>query len=264
MTPSAQDTSGSFSQIAPLLAPVVVICGHYGVGKTSLSVSLALDAAQAGMQVVVSDLDVVNPYFRSSDYKAILEEGGVRLIEPVYARSNLDGPSITNETLGAAEWACAATSTTANEKSASVIDRRLLIVDVGGDDVGARVLGRFSKALRGAQLAVWYVVNRFRGFDYSPEEALNFLHEIEESSQLKASAIVGNSHLKDATTFEVIQSGIGFAQECAALANLPLAFITIPRPCAQTLADRQSRDIRQILGDTPYYDMGVYVKTPWE
>ena len=48
-------------------APVAVVCGHYGVGKTNLTLNIALDAAAGGRAVTVIDLDVVNPFFRSSD-----------------------------------------------------------------------------------------------------------------------------------------------------------------------------------------------------
>ncbi|MEI3231874.1 MAG: hypothetical protein V8S24_11985 [Gordonibacter pamelaeae] len=59
-------------------APVLVITGHYGVGKTNLALNLALDAAARGLEVTVVDLDVVNPFFRSSDYRALLDEAGAR------------------------------------------------------------------------------------------------------------------------------------------------------------------------------------------
>ena len=42
-------------------APVIVVCGHYGVGKTNFAINLALDAAADGHDVTLADLDVVNP-----------------------------------------------------------------------------------------------------------------------------------------------------------------------------------------------------------
>ena len=66
---------------ALLDAPVLVVTGHYGVGKTNLSLNLAFDAAARGRQVTVVDLDVVNPFFRSSDYRdltAAAREGNYR------------------------------------------------------------------------------------------------------------------------------------------------------------------------------------------
>ena len=80
---------------ALLDAPVLVVTGHYGVGKTNLSLNLAFDAAARGRQVTVVDLDVVNPFFRSSDYRDLLGERGVRVIAPVFAGTNLDGPSLS-------------------------------------------------------------------------------------------------------------------------------------------------------------------------
>ena len=64
---------------------ITVICGHYGCGKTNLTLNLALEAAAAGEKVTVADLDIVNPYFRSSEYGGLLEDHGVRLIAPVFA-----------------------------------------------------------------------------------------------------------------------------------------------------------------------------------
>ena len=66
---------------APSIKRFTVVTGHYGCGKTNLSINLALDlagerAAARGMAagdetaVTLVDLDVVNPYFRSSDYTA--------------------------------------------------------------------------------------------------------------------------------------------------------------------------------------------------
>ena len=229
------------------IAPISIVCGHYGVGKTSLSVSLAIDASRAGWDVVLSDMDVVNPYFRSSDYKAVLEGAGVRLIEPVYARSNVDGPSITNETAGAIEWA----SRDAGEAGKP----RLLIIDAGGDDSGATVLGRFSAAIEAAGYGMLYVVNRQRGFEHTPEEAAAFLREIEEASHLSATAVVGNTHLK---------SDIPFAQSCADAVGLPLLFATVPKGLDQGIADRETARIRQMLDGVPLYGMGLYVLAPWE
>ena len=76
-------------------APVAVVCGHYGVGKTNLTLNIALDAAAGGRAVTVIDLDVVNPFFRSSDYRALLDERGIRLVAPVFAGTNVDGPSLS-------------------------------------------------------------------------------------------------------------------------------------------------------------------------
>ena len=48
---------------------ISIITGHYGTGKTELAVNLALALAAEGQRVMLADLDIVNPYFRSRERK---------------------------------------------------------------------------------------------------------------------------------------------------------------------------------------------------
>ena len=58
----------------------IILCGRYGVGKTSFAVSLAMEFAARGEKTVVADLDIVNPYFRTADFEKLFLEAGVGLI----------------------------------------------------------------------------------------------------------------------------------------------------------------------------------------
>jgi len=57
---------------------VSILTGHYGTGKTEVSVNLALALAAEGEQVMLADLDIVNPYFRSRERRPLLGKAGVR------------------------------------------------------------------------------------------------------------------------------------------------------------------------------------------
>lgn len=70
-----------------------------------------------------------------------------------------------------------------------------VIVDVGGDDAGATALGRFSRQLNESGYDMLCVVNKFRKFISSPDEAVGLLGEIEAACRLKATGLVNNSHL---------------------------------------------------------------------
>ena len=222
------------------LKSVTVITGHYGVGKTNLAINLALDARDAGMEVRVADLDIVNPYFRSSDYRCLLEDAGVQVIAPRYAGPTLDAPAISGQVSAALEW-------TRGERG------RLLIVDAGGDDAGATALGRFAGGIAEGDYDLLYVVNRSRNLTHDAHEALSVLREIEAASHLHATAVANNTHLADFTDGEVLSRGVGFAQEVAALAGLPLAFSAVPR---RMLEDADIPGVR--------YPVSVYVRKPWE
>ena len=192
------------------LKKFVIITGHYGCGKTNLAINLAIEAASAGEKVTIVDMDLVNPYFRTSDYRPLLEKHGIDVITPVFGATNLDIPSLPASMY-------------------SIFEREgRVIVDVGGDDVGSTVLGRFRPQLMNTDYDMVYVVNRFRSMTVTAQETVEILREIEGVSNLKATKIVNNSHLMSETTDAEIHAGIEYAAEVAGLTGLEVIANTVP------------------------------------
>lgn len=75
------------ASLESVLAPITIVAGHYGAGKTNFSVNFALDLVEAGREVTLVDLDIVNPYFRASEQRALLESAGVCLVAPVFSEA---------------------------------------------------------------------------------------------------------------------------------------------------------------------------------
>ena len=225
--------NASLRAMVPLKERVTVVCGHYGTGKTNLSINLAIECARCGEDVTLIDLDIVNPYFRSADYADILTKEGVRVIGPNFANTNLDTPSLPGAISGYIEMG------------------ERVIVDVGGDDAGATALGVYSRGIMEAKPEVIYVVNRYRSLTTQPAEAVEILREIETTARIKATAIVNNSHLKQSTDARTIEESIPFAEEVARMTGLPLLFTTAPR-------DVHLYNIEKI------HPIDIYVRTPWE
>lgn len=213
---------------------ITVVTGHYGSGKTSLSLNLALKAAAAGRRVCLVDLDIVNPYFRAADRTDILTQKGVRVIAPVYARTNLDIPALPAEIYSAFD-----------EKDAAVI------LDVGGDDAGAAALGRFAPLITAEPYSHLYVVNARRPLTRSPEEAVAILREIEAAGHVPATAVVNNTNLGPETDAGVIESSASFARAVAEQAGLPLAFTCAERGLAAAV-DRPDVFAVDILPSFPW------------
>lgn len=215
---------------------ITVITGHYGCGKTNLSVNLALNAAKIWEKVTVVDLDLVNPYFRTADFKKLFEENGIKLIAPDFANTNLDVPSVQFdiEQLAASDGC--------------------LIIDVGGDDAGAFSLGRHANALNshGDELDMLYVINQRRNLTETADEAVSLMYEIEAASRMKHTAVVNNTNLGCETTSEIIAQSKNFADEVSAKTGLPLAFTTYPEDLCSSL---ENNDILPIK---------VFVKPLWE
>ena len=106
---------------------ITLLCGHYGSGKTNIAVNMAYDLKKQNEKVLIADLDIVNPYFRTKDSAGEFEDLGIRLICSEYAGSNVDIPALPQEMY-------------------SLTDDKTVraVIDVGGDDRGALALGRIS------------------------------------------------------------------------------------------------------------------------
>ena len=216
---------------------ITIITGHYGSGKTNLSVNLAVRAAEEGKKVAVVDLDLVNPYFRTADFRELFENKGIKLIAPDFANTNLDVPSIQFDV----------------EQLA--INEDCLIIDVGGDDAGATALGRYAEAMLerfADDIDMLYVINQRRTLTSNADEATALMYEIEAASRMKHTAIVNNTNLGCETTAEVVEQSAEFAENVSAKTGLPLAFTT----CPEELCGHAERD-----GILP---IKVYVKLPWD
>ena len=213
----------------------IVVTGHYGSGKTNLSFALALDYRRRGCDVVLVDLDVVNPYFRTADFKEIAKEKGISLLASEYAGSNLDLPALSG-TMDAAIGTPGKT----------------VIIDVGGDDAGAIALGRYSTKIKQLPYTMLYVVNAFRYLMRDPHEAAALLTDIEKASRLRATHIVNNSNLSIETTAGDVRGSLGYAHEVSSLTGLPLAFTSVRTDLAP-----------QLSGAGELYPMEIHVCTPW-
>ena len=221
------------------LKRIVVITGHYGSGKTNLAVNLALESRRAGEEVVLADLDIVNPYFRSADFSELMEMEGIELVAPIYAGSNLDIPALT-----------------ARLDALLDSDRRI-IIDVGGDDAGAAALGRYSAMIEAAGgCDMLYVVNGYRYLTRSAGEAEEILEEIERAARLRASAVVNNSNLAGETTAQDIADKAGFAKQVAESYHLPLLCHTAQEDIAE--------EVKMLLPGETVCPVRIYVKKLWE
>ena len=215
---------------------LIVVCGHYGTGKTNFSLNLAVDFAGRGEQVTLCDLDIVNPFFRVSDFPEVAQSAGIELITPSYSRSNIDVPSLP------------AAMDSITERPGRVI------VDVGGDDAGSTALGRYSRRIAAGDYAMLLVINRYRALSVTAEETAELLREIEAASRLRATGIINNSHLMELTTPETIIESIPYAEAVAGLTGLPVMATAAERRLIPALEGR--------IDDL--YPMDVYVKPVWK
>ena len=213
---------------------LTIITGHYGSGKTTFALNLALDLAAAGQKVTIVDLDIVNPYFRTEDHRAMLEAHGVAVVSPPYANTNLDLPGLSAQIYGAFE------------------QEGNVILDVGGDDAGATALGRFHRQIEQRGYEMLCVINARRNLTAEPEQAAELLRDIEQASRLKTTALVNNTHLKQLTEPQTVLASLPFAAEVGRLTGLPVRYTTAPKALAAQLSEVPN-----------LYPVEPFVLTPW-
>lgn len=235
------------SALLQALRQVTLITGHYGVGKTNFALNLALDLAKSGREVRVVDLDVVNPYFRSSEYSAILNDAGIQLVAPVMANSSLDTPSLGAAVDGSFAWA--------REDG-----NRILLIDVGGDDAGATALGRYSDKIKAGDYAMLYVVNAYRNLTQDPSEAVEILEEIKAASKLEATGIVNNSHMHRETTSDIVSIAKDYGHDVAWISNVPL----VAQTASNLAVDGNDAEFMRARNTEETYPVKILVTTPWE
>ena len=193
---------------------IVVVTGHFGSGKTNFSASLALRLAAEGKTVTVVDFDLVNPYFRTADFREAFAKRGITLRAPDYANTNVDIPSVQFDLGGLAAG------------------EGYLIIDVGGDEDGAVALGRYSHVLNSyaetGELDMLGVVSFRRYLTRSAADAAAYLAGIERASRMKLTHLVNNTNLGMETTPEMIAESMPRFRELCALTGLPAACVTVP------------------------------------
>ena len=185
---------------------ITLLCGHYGSGKTNVAVNMAYDLKQQYSDVVIADLDIVNPYFRTKDSKEDLEKRGITLISSEYAGTNVDIPAMPQQMY-------------------MITDNKDLhaVIDVGGDDRGALALGRLVPSIiEENDYEMLFVINCYRPLTRDAESTLEVMREIEEACKCKFTAIVNNSNLGNETKTEDVLNSVSYANEVSRLTGLPI------------------------------------------
>ena len=203
---------------------LTLFAGHYGSGKTNIAVNYALLLAREGKSVVIGDLDIVNPYFRTKDSAKVLEEAGVTLISPQFANSNVDLPALPAEAYRL------------------VADKSIYgIMDIGGDDRGAYALGRYVPSiLEENNYRMVFVANCYRPLTRTPEDAMEVMAEIEAACGLKFTDIINNSNLAAETTPETVLSSQAYMEKLSELSGLPIFATSAQKDVAAQLTELEN------------------------
>ncbi|MDZ4183315.1 MAG: hypothetical protein U1B83_10620, partial [Candidatus Cloacimonadaceae bacterium] len=182
-----------------------IVIGAYGSGKSEYSIQLARELKASGLELVLADMDVVNPYFRTRDVRDAFAAIGIDVIAPEGQFMHADLPMISPRIKGAIENPA-----------------RTVILDVGGDPAGCRALGRFVDPITARGYRMLFVVNTMRPFTSNAREIISMKEGLEFSSKLSVTELICNTNLMQHTDAALVEQGIRIVQEAAELCSLPL------------------------------------------
>ena len=203
--------------------------GHYGSGKSEVSINYVTKLReQVEGEVALADLDVVNVYFRSREKKDLMKDLGITPIDSSINTTTLDLPAVSAEIMRPL-----------NDKSVNYV------IDVGGDNVGGKVVGRFANQFNSNDYDMFYVVNANREKTQTAKEA---------TSKLKVTGLINNTHMLKETTVEDVLKGQYVAREVSKIRNIPIKYIS----CLESIVDKLPKDLE---GDI--LPMKLYLREEW-
>lgn len=215
-----------------------IIIGHYGSGKSEFSMNYVTKLRDlTDAKVAISDLDIVNVYFRTREKRDFLQSKNIMPIDSSIQATSLDLPAVSAQV------------------TAPLTDKSYdYVIDVGGDDVGARVLGRFSHLVEKDDYDMFCVVNANREQTQTTSDVINHIRAIENSSKLKVTGLINNTHLVRETTIEDILKGQELVKEVSNITNIPIKYVT----CLESLIPQLPINL-----DGDVFPINLYMRECW-
>ena len=211
-----------------------VFLGEAGCGKSELAVNTAARLAEAGdLPVHFFDLDMTKPLFRSREIAGDLEKMGIIVH---FQEQFMDAPTaVGGPDLYLRRGGCRC------------------VLDVGGDYIGARSVGRYAPLFRAENTFVYYVINPYRPWSDTIERIDGVLSDILAVTHLSPGdlRVVGNPNLGPETTAEEFLEGCRMLRE------------TVEPYCPVSFCCAREGLIPETDAPGPLMELKLYFPYPW-
>jgi hypothetical protein len=216
---------------------ISIFLGHFGSGKSEVAVNFAMSIARSNNMTAIADLDIVNPFFKTADAINALQDKGIKTVVPMLVNTNSEVSTLTSEI-----------NTLFENKAYNVV------LDLGGDDLGAKILARYMEDLRNNECEFFMVINTRRNNTSTPDKIIRMLDEIQGSGCLKITKLVNNTNILNETNIGVIREGMEIISKVSDFTKIPVAFTSIMKNLESDIeTDSQNK----------YLIMDKYIKLPF-
>jgi len=218
-------------------APLIIVVGHSGSGKSEFSVNLAQKLVKE-YPVCLADLDIVNTYFRSREIREILNKEQIEVISDTYSSTKgLDMPYLSPAIQG------------------KIFKRdKLVILDCGGDENGIKVLKQYESDIVDTLYEMWMVINVFRPETNSVEKIIKMINKLTNESKLRITGLINNSNYLKNTTVENMIYSNQLIKEVVALTHIQVVYTTGIKSLLQQLPS-------DILGEK--FPLKILLREKW-
>lgn len=200
------------------------IVGHFGSGKTEFAVNYVLDLRRVFDKVAILDMDIANPYFRSRERQDLMIENDIDIHFNTYGYDiNEDLPAIT-----------------ATVRAPLENRNYVTVVDVGGNDSGARIINQFRKYFLESDSRMLAVLNLNRPDTDTVDGCIEQIKSIETETGVDIVGIINNTHMLRETTTEDIIYGYRECCKVGKKLGIPVVYNT----CVRELMDELLQDAK--------------------
>jgi cellulose biosynthesis protein BcsQ len=214
-----------------------IFTGHFGSGKTEVSINYAIELSKQKKNTCIVDLDIVNPYFSVREVRPHLESMGIKVISPSIEITTAELSTVPAEVL-----------TAFNNKSYDVV------LDIGGDDIGSVVLGQYNRFLIQEPYDMYFVVNTNRPLTSDVNGIIEYINSIERASRLKVSYLINNTNMSYETKVQDIITGQNIIKEVSQKLNIPVRFTCVREDLADKLPAGLSGEI---------FKLNIFMRPVW-
>ncbi|WP_297405853.1 hypothetical protein [uncultured Cetobacterium sp.] len=217
----------------------IILCGHYGSGKSEIASNIALKSNCEKKKFY--DLDIVNPYFRNNLLVEKFKENGIKFISGTVDGQNADLPSLPN---------------------INIQNDEKVIIDLGGDSVGAKVLKSYSQNKfkdKNIELVIVINCNRFETKDELG--VVKYIQNIQDVLKMKITGLISNTHLLKETTVNDILKGYEIVKKIEEKYEIPILAVTYPKDYVKE--DSLEKEITDIFLKEKLFPLDLNLREKW-
>lgn len=213
-----------------------VFVGEAGSGKSEVAINFAEWLVRLGTKDVhFFDMDMTKPLFRSRDVREQMERMGIIFH---HEEQFMDAPT----TVGGVNRMLA------DENS-------YVVMDVGGDYIGARSIGGYAPKLNRESSIAYYVLNAYRPWSTDIEHIDGTLGKILGMSHIE----LGRLHMVNNPNNGLTTTAAEFIEGSRRMSEIVTPYIAVDFACVREELYEEVKD----SADVPLFPVHLYLTYPW-